>query len=57
MNTSIDPAMTPDFVSGSVTFRKAVAPSAYRSRAASTNFQSMRSIDTYNGRIMKVRKL
>jgi hypothetical protein len=43
MKTNTEPATTPGIDNGNVTFLKAVQPGAYRSRAASTNRQSIRS--------------
>ncbi len=51
MNVRIEAAMIPGIVSGSVTWRKAARPFAYRSRAAETSEASSRSIDTNSGRI------
>ena len=56
MNVSSAAAIMPGIVSGSVTWRNAERPLAYRSRAAATRFTSSRSIDTYSGRIANGRK-
>ena len=56
MNVRIAAAMIPGIVSGSVTWRNACRPLAYRSRAAPTRAGSSRSIETYSGRIANGRK-